>query len=318
MKSWFLILVLLGFPGEASAQSAVDYRLDVTRQANAQQCPDTGGLRDLVEAERGPHKQATGDAFQFNVEFLRDAKFYAIIQVVGEQQRHRILRDDGETCDTLARSVATSIAMALEPQIVEAPRQVAAPAVRNMEVPRPARHDAPVRRVSKPRSSRWTLGAGPGFSYEVVPGLAVGAGGTVAVDTTRSLRLGVQATLWPYASTEVGTTTVRSTAISVAPQGCLHVPVDKRILSLACVTLPVTYLSIGGSGLARNHTDQTLSLALGASIQGQVHLVENMFLGLELGGILRPYEQRILVDSTMVHEFSTVAITSLITASVQF
>jgi hypothetical protein len=84
----------------------------VERGPGAETCPSGAELLALVERIQG--RPARGTTVTYQVSFTRDDSFSAEISATGSGSGSRVLRDGGQTCETLAQATAVTLSLLLD------------------------------------------------------------------------------------------------------------------------------------------------------------------------------------------------------------
>jgi hypothetical protein len=125
-RSGALVLAICSL-GRAEASHTAPDPLTVERATGAEACPSAIELGELVEQIRG--RDATGTSTSYQVSFTREGTdFVAAIRVTGAESEARVLRDSGQTCETLARATAVTVSLLMDAEATsggeaESPRE---------------------------------------------------------------------------------------------------------------------------------------------------------------------------------------------------
>jgi len=192
-------------------------------------CPDESTFRGQVMARLGYDPFATR-APRGRVDVIVSGKgrsFVARLTIVNDGPAVSKDRDGaGGTCDALVESVATTVAMALDPIAANAPKiapAAPAPPPPPADTPRPVAADPPL--PVAPTESRWTghLGAAGGAGFGELPGASLGA--LVAFELRRAalgLTVDARFAAAPGAFTSKLGDRVDASLLTAGPASCLY------------------------------------------------------------------------------------------------
>jgi hypothetical protein len=115
----------------AAAAELPGARLEVSRAAGAETCPDEDQLAAELSGRIGPRSPSDPELLLFSVDFEGSAETYvARVRVGGRKQGERTLRAAGPTCDSLRDALVVTLLVLLDEEraaAVEAPSSTGAP-----------------------------------------------------------------------------------------------------------------------------------------------------------------------------------------------
>lgn len=253
-------------------------RLEVSRAAGAETCPDAAGLEALVVARLGYSPVQPGAAERMEVAFTSEpAGLVATVrrERPGHAVQTRALRDADRSCGPLAASAAFALALAVDPQTMTAPAPEPpppSPAVAPTPEPKPRVIIAP---APPPEAPAWNVG------WELGAGGAAALGAAPVVNATVVVHGGVHLDRWRLLAE------LRVDVPSTTPAGTGRV--ETHVIAgglLPCVGLSRFLLcGVVGAGALRARSEglsETAALSAPWAVVGARASVE-----LELGRALR-------------------------------
>jgi hypothetical protein len=304
------------------ALAATPYRLTVDRGPDASDCPDATQLRQLVDAQAARATRGEEGDQHFRVEFLRDSKYFAVVQVRGRSFGQRVLRDQAEQCADLAEAVATSIALILEREAASsgaaepAPDGVEPVDGRAPPVPVTSRSVQPaVRGANMPRRGYappsawvpdWELGVGPAIAWEVTPNTSVGAYGQVGFWASDAMRFGLAALWFPRESLRYEEGEIQLTATVVTASACWQLA-ESPVRWIGCAEPSVMRHTAEGKGYREDFVSESTLWMLGGSLEAAVPITAPLSWVTRAGLMARTADQDIRVqEQGSAHSFSPV------------
>lgn len=274
-----LLLAAALAPAEAHALERA--RLEVTRAANARDCPDTRAVADAVAARLGLDPFGPEEPDVVRVAFARDgANLRGSVQLVrgGEILGERALASTQRDCDELASATTLTISILLDPHTGDAP----AP----KPEPEPTPTPPPARDTTPPPAP---VGAGEPV-HLLLSFAALGAVGLLpAPDVGARLGVGVQVGRWSVrgelradapAGAEAAGRTARASFVGGALVPCGHLRVA---YACAVATLGALRGEVPGATPEQSATFHAL---VGPRIGASVPLAEWLFLDAHVEGAL--------------------------------
>jgi hypothetical protein len=295
-----LIVACAAWCSERCAFANEGARATLVYDQGPPECPDATAFRRLVFARLGYDPFVDAQALRVSVAFRAsaDGPRASFSVTRGAPQAAKERRADGETCASLASSVATTLAMALDPIAATGP--VPAPAEPLPSLPPATPAPTPVvatpAPMPMPAGRSWTghvsLALGAGFGE--LPG--VGLGGTAAFELRSApfgLRLDARGAFpaTPYASTQGDA--IGSSLALFGPAACLF-----STYVGACAHLRTGVLRAVSETVARpaERTGWVVEAALSASALLPVERRTALTLTAELGVPANPTVFRISGD----------------------
>jgi hypothetical protein len=209
-----LALALMATTTRARAEKAqVTLRYE-RREAAVEICPDEATMRSLVAAELGydPFVPKSERAISITLVAKNNDLTAAIVLASNERRRERTLRSSGKDCSELASSVALAVAVAIDPEAVNA-KPAAPPETPSAPTPAlvPPPNVPPPPKPANETSLAVPIDLGVVLGSGIVPGFNSGLRGGVALEGQR-LSIGVEGTVIFRGSHESSLATVSAGA----------------------------------------------------------------------------------------------------------
>jgi hypothetical protein len=243
--------LVLGICSLARAEVSHTDPFTVERGPGAEACPPAVELRELVERIRG--RDATGTSTSYQVSFIREGTdFVAAIRVTGVESEARVLRDSGQTCETLASATAVTVSLLIDAE---------ATAEREEEVPREAAERAP----DAPPVTALNIESRPPISPDLEVTLSLGGVGLFGVTSTATpgvetslglvssrFRAGLGALWLQPERHDLAPGSVEQTLWSGSARVCVAPLVDRGFRLDVCSGVLVGVMTADASGYTRN------------------------------------------------------------------
>ncbi|HKY39114.1 MAG TPA: hypothetical protein VJN18_24415 [Polyangiaceae bacterium] len=341
------LTVLFASQGWARAGQAEEAaRLVYVRGAGADECPDEEKLRDWVAARLGydPFKAQASNVVIARLE-TRDAQLRGTVEMIdaqGKSAGRRELSSAGAGCEAVARAMALSISLAIDPERANEPRpqpgtpeSAAAPVEATPSEPqappesvplesppseppppllKPSRSDgAPSSGEPTALNRRVLLHAAFATNVGALPGEAFG--GEIAA--------GLRLRRWSLA---LGVRALQSTDRDVEPRGQISGTLFGAVLNAchhfdpvsACLVGQLALQRVGSSGVTDANTSSGPYGAVGPRLSGEAAVTRHLALQLGLEGLVNLARNHAVLSGRQVWEAPWLAAALLVGMKAHF